>query len=149
MFRKRLRRKWQGFEALVVREVKPKSGAFDLNLAVVGLPPFKEKSRQARAVRQAWFEVSGGGRLHVGRPQGTGSPGAVGSYVGKYLTKHAHRVMAKGFRRWSRTHGFAPDVRMGADREPSGLAHTWLGWVDPGLELTPTGVRWYPPELVS
>jgi len=146
-FRKALRRRWPAFNALQLREIKPKSGAFDINLAVIGLPPFAEKSRPARLIRQLWVQA-GGGRMSVGNatPKNS-SAGALGRYIGKYLTKLAHRPLAKGYRRWSRTKGFAPDVLMAPARQPTGVDHAWLGFVHPEtLEVLPHGVRWYPPD---
>ena len=145
-FRKAMRRRWPTFQGLQLKEVKPKSGAFDLNVAVIGLPPFAPKSAAARKVRAMWVQ-SGGGRMDVGFQSPKNSPGALGRYIGKYLTKLAHRPLAKGYRRWSRTVGFAPEVRMQEPRESTRVAHAWLGFVDPEtFEVLPHGVRWYPPD---
>lgn len=145
-FRKSMRRLWPAFEGLQLKEIKPKSGAFDINVAVIGLPRFARKGSAARKVRAAWVQ-SGGGRMDVGMPSPKNSPGALGRYIGKYLTKLAHRPLAKGYRRWTRTRGFAPDVRMQEPRESSGLAHAFVGFVSPEtFEPLPHGLRWYPPD---
>jgi hypothetical protein len=145
-FRKAMRRQWPTFEGLQLKEIQPKSGSFTINLAVIGLPPFPVKSRAARRVRAMWVQ-SGGGRMHLGFQSPKNSPGALGRYIGKYLTKLAHRPLAKGYRRWTRTRGFAPDVVMTDPRTPTGLRHDWLGFVHPdSLEVLPHGLRWYPPD---
>jgi hypothetical protein len=151
---KRTRRRWPTFQYLRITEVKPRSGAFDLNLAVTGIPPMTRKTRAGRLVKQMWLE-SGGGFMDLGEPRAHHSPGAAGRYIGKYLTKHSRRRMARGYRRWSRSRGFAPDVVMdpyvkpdspkpppipwvGTDCIPGRRPRPWafIGWVDPETKRT-------------
>jgi len=111
-WRKSMRRRWPSFEMLWVREVKPLSGAFDVNVVVSGLPVMTRRGRSGKRVKSLWVDV-GGGFLDLGDNfSGSSSPGGLGRYVGKYLTKLAHRPMARGFRRWGRTQQFAPEVKM-------------------------------------
>jgi len=146
-FRKALRRRWAGAEMLWVREIKPRSGAFDINLVITGVPPMSRKTVAGRRVKALWVEA-GGGFLDLGDGyKGRRSAGGVGRYIGKYLTKFAARPLARGFRRWSRSAGFAAGVLMAEKREPSTQGRmAWLGWVDPDdLEVMPHGLRWWPP----
>jgi len=146
-FRKSLRRRWPSVELLWVREVKPKSGAFDINVVITGVPPITRRTRAGRRIKELWLDA-GGGFLDLGDGfKGRRSAGGVGRYIGKYLTKFAARPLARGFRRWSRTAGFASDLRMVEPREPSELGRLgFLGWVEPEqLAVLPYGTRWWPP----
>jgi len=145
-FRKAIRRRWPDFEAIMVREVKPQSGAFDLNLVVIGVPPATRKTRAGRRIKELWLHASGG-FLDLGDGfKGRRSSGGVGRYIGKYLTKFAARPLARGFRRWSRTAGFARGYLVAPRPEPSQKDRLgFLGWCDPDLEVMPYGLRWWPP----
>jgi hypothetical protein len=148
-FIKSVRRQWPGAQYLALREVKPQSGAFDVNIAIVGVPPLSRRTRAGRRVHEMWARA-GGGFVDLGdgvKNRKRYSPGALGRYIGKYLTKHAHRPLAKGYRRMSRSRGFAPEVRMKPPPgPPTGDVWTWLGWVNPlTREQMPHGERWYPP----
>jgi hypothetical protein len=146
---KRLRRAWPGFEYLHVREVH-KSGAMHLHLAVRGVPKsVTRRSASGQLLRRHWREV-GGGHLDVGRHGDNAGAGA-GWYVGKYLAKQQDDAgFAKGFRRWSRTGGFAPELTMTPRRDPDYDG----GWDDPteallvGGWVQPDGTespwRWWP-----
>lgn len=148
-FRKSLRRRWPTAEILWVREIKPQSGAFDINVVIVGVPPLTRRTRAGRRVKELWA-AAGGGFLDLGDGfKGRRSAGGVGRYIGKYLTKFASRPLAKGFRRWSRTKGFAAGLVMAAppvtDEEKAPRHLAWLGWVSPDdLEVMPYGLRWWP-----
>lgn len=147
LWRKAIRRRWPSAELLWVREVKPQSGSFDINVTATGVPPATRRTNGGRAIKAAWVNA-GGGFLDLGDGyKGRRSAGGVGRYIGKYLTKFAARPLARGFRRWGRTLGFAPDVRMGEPREPSTRPRMGvLGWADPDtLEAMPHGLRWWPP----
>jgi len=148
-WRMRKRAGWENAQVLWVREVKPRSGAFDYNVVLSNVPVLTRRGREGRWLKAAWQDISGG-FLDLGDGSARNhSPGAMGRYVGKYLTKLAHRPMAKHFRRWGRTGGFAPDVRM---REPVYTCRerpmTWtvLGWLDPLTDaLIPDFMRPLPP----
>jgi len=146
LFRKAIRRRWPDAQLLWVREVKPASGAFDLNIVITGVPPLTRRTRGGRRIKELWLQA-GGGFLDLGDGfKGRRSAGGVGRYIGKYLTKFAARPMAKGFRRWSRTSGFAPEIAM-SDRKPPSMSGRlgFLGWVEPvTLEAMPYGLRWWP-----
>ena len=152
-FRKAIRRRWAGAEMLWVREVKPKSGAFDINVVITGVPPMTRRTRAGGRVKALWVDA-GGGTMDLGDGfKGRRSAGGVGRYIGKYLTKFAARPMAKGYRRWSRTLGFAAGLRTNEPRpirvdEETGEILTrslgFVGWVDPEtLEPLAYGVRWW------
>jgi hypothetical protein len=167
-FRKRIRRRWPAAQIIWVREIKPLSGAFDFNVLVSNVPKMTRRSRSGRRVREAWSAVGGGFMdLGDGKRRKTHSPGAAGRYIAKYVTKYAGNSMAKGFRRWGRTQGFAPDVRMAppaqppqrivnehtgeviCDRQGRPLVRPWyrLGWVDlDGETLLPPGRRRWPAD---
>jgi len=150
LLRKRMRRRWgNGVQVLWVREVKPRSGAFDYNVVLSNVPVLTRRGREGRWLKAAWADISGG-FLDLGDGhKANHSPGAMGRYVGKYLTKLAHRRMAKGYRRWGRTGDFAPDVRMrvpiyGCRERP--MTWTMLGWLDPLTDaLIPDFMRPLPP----
>lgn len=153
-FRKALRRRWADAEMLWVREVKPQSGAFDVNVVITGVPPMTRRTRAGRRVKELW-QSAGGGTMDLGDGyKGRRSAGGVGRYIGKYLTKFAARPMARGYRRWSRTRGFAPSVltsqprQLRVDPETGEILSrrfSWLGWVDPlTLEPVAAAMRWWP-----
>jgi hypothetical protein len=129
---KRLRRRYPDAQRLWVRE-EHKSGALHVHSAWSGVPWVSRKSRAANRIRQDWADL-GGGFVDFGKRDSHKDSRAMGWYVGKYLAKSHDRPMARGYRRWSRSLGFAPDVRMpryqpDPDR-PAGVV-TVLGWVDP------------------
>lgn len=150
LFRKALRRRYPELQMLWVREVKPLSGAFDLNMVVTDVPPVTRKHKAGKEIKALWA-AAGGGFMDLGKPANNHHAEKVGRYIGKYLTKLAHRRMAPGFRRWARSQGFAPRVRMNLVPEPCwaswleklpGSAVTFLGWVDPVDEtVIRSGVR--------
>lgn len=146
-FRKSLRRQWPSAQMIWVREIKPQSGAFDINLAIIGVPPATRRTRGGKRIKMIWAQ-SGGGHLDLGDNfKGCRSARGVGSYVGKYLTKFAHRRLAKGYRRWSRTAGFGSEVRMSSPPKPASEVREGgvglLGWTDPlSGHLRPE--RWWP-----
>jgi hypothetical protein len=153
-FRKAIRRRWPDAEMLWVREVKPQSGAFDINVVVTGVPPLTRRTRGGRRVKELWLQA-GGGVLDLGDGfKGRRSAGGVGRYIGKYLTKFAARPMARGYRRWSRTRGFAAGVPTNEPRplrvdQETGEILTrrvgWIGWCHPEtLEPIGYGLRWWP-----
>jgi hypothetical protein len=116
LFRKRLRRRWPSVEYLWSRE-DHKSGSIHVHMAMSGLPRgLHAKSRDIRWIQAQWRAV-GGGRLDPGFEQSTDKR-RVGWYLGKYLAKRHVQPMAKGYRRWSRTAGFSPTVRMNDYRQP-------------------------------
>jgi len=155
LLRKRMRgrRGWEGAQMLWVREVKPRSGAFDYNVVLSNVPVLTRNGREGRWLKAAWSDIAGG-FSDVGSHKANHSPGAMGRYVGKYLTKLAHRPMAKYYRRWGRTGDFAPEVRMsipiyGCRERP--MTWTILGWVDPLTEqVNLDGFRpvWVVPDAV-
>ena len=110
-WRKRVRRAFPAFQCLDVRE-ETSAGMVHLHLAVVGLPAGVPKSAGGdwhpviRELRRVWH--CGFIDLEPGRKPGGGG---IGWYLGKYLTKQDCR-MARGYRRWNRTRGFAPEVVM-------------------------------------
>lgn len=109
-FRKRLRRRFgDHVRFLWAREDHPTSGAIHLHMAFAGLPPMGRHTRSGRWVKKQWSEV-GGGFLDLGEIF-TDTERA-GWYIGKYLAKRHDQSMAKGYRRWSRTRNFSPDVLM-------------------------------------
>ncbi len=112
-FRKRLRRlHGDQVDYLWAREDHPKSGAIHLHSLWVGLPATITRSNNAgRRLKAAWQEA-GGGWLDLGYADAAAQGRRVGWYIGKYLAKRHDQKMAKGFRRWSRTKGFAPEVLM-------------------------------------
>lgn len=157
LFRERLRRRYPDAQVLWVKEVKPQSGSFDINVTVSHVPVATRRTRAGRRIKQDWHEV-GGGFLDLGDGfRGKRSPGAAGRYIGKYLTKLAHRPMAKHFRRWGRSQGFAPSVRMAEPREPNFDPQTgeilvrslaFTGWMDVDRRtLIPGGGRRTEPPL--
>jgi hypothetical protein len=157
-FRKRLRRRWPTAQLLWTREVQPNSGSFTINMALINVPATKRPSDNrmtsaGRKIRQMWAECVGQDEdgtwsgIDLGHKfKGTRSAKGVGVYVGKYLTKLAGsgRRLARGYRRWSRTAGFGPEVRMGRPPNPEpregGLA--LLGWTDP-FTWDVRGDRWH------
>lgn len=145
-FRKSIRRRWPDAEMLWVREIKPQSGAFDINVVITGVPPVTKRARAGRRIKELWIDA-GGGFLDLGDGfKGARSAGGVGRYIGKYLTKFAARPLARGFRRWSRTSGFAAgasmDTRPERESEPREGRLGFLGWVDPlTLDVMPYGSR--------
>lgn len=136
-FRKRLRRLCPGVQMLRVYE-RHKNGALHVHILVSGLPKqITRHSGLGTAIKGAWREV-GGGFVDLGYPNNAvdGSRKA-GGYAAKYLTKAASEGVARGFRVWSRTAGFGPDVRMVAKRDLAaenvreGFSWTVVGWFDP------------------
>lgn len=126
-WRKRVRRRFgDQVDYLWAREDHPISGALHVHMAVSGLPPMSKSSRSARWMKRQWQELSGGFADVSARSSQTG--GGVGWYLGKYLAKRQDQSMAKGFRRWSRTRDFAPEIRM---NDPSENPRVWLAPDEP------------------
>lgn len=137
---RRMRRLYPGFDYLHAREIH-KSGAVHLHLAVRGIPDVvRPRSKAAGVIAHAWGEV-GGGFLHVGKAREVAGRDA-GYYVGKYLAKQHENTFAKGFRRWSRSADFAPEIRMRPE-----FASDPDGWADPGAPLRLGG--WVHPDGVE
>jgi hypothetical protein len=137
----RMRRQWPGFQYLHAREVH-KSGALHLHVAVTGIPAGVTRfSKSGRLLKRHWLEV-GGGFADVGRHGDNGGRDA-GWYVGKYLAKQHDEAFAKGFRRWSRTGHFAPQIRMVPPRDPAADG----GWHDPAEPIVLGG--WVHPDGVE
>ena len=120
-WRKRLRRAVPGAQMLDVRE-ETKAGMVHIHLAVVGLPENLPASKGGdwhpliREVRRIWPHG-----FIDGAPRRSKHGGGLGWYLGKYLTKQNVR-MARGYRRWNRTRGFAPEVVMDQWRRDQELA---------------------------
>lgn len=135
LLRKRIRRLHPDFQYLRVLEVH-KSGSLHVHLAVTGLlPGVTRNSLSGRRIRGAWADV-GGGFVDLGKPSGMPG-GAAGRYVGKYLAKRQDDGgVARGYRRWSRSALFAPEVRMVPTFEGGG------GWCDPDAPLSLRGWVW-------
>lgn len=137
-FRKRLRRMYgDQVDYLWAREDHPKSGAIHLHSLWVGLPQgIARNNRAGRRIKAAYAEA-GGGLLDLGYADADAQGRRVGWYIGKYLAKRHDQRMAKGFRRWSRTRGFAPEVLMQPRFGPPqpwanpSAAPDILGFVDP------------------
>jgi len=136
--RKRLRRLYGAqVDYLWAREDHPKSGAIHVHSLWIGLPQtITRNNRAGRRLKAAWAEC-GGGWLDLGYADADAVGRRVGWYIGKYLAKRHDQKMAKGYRRWSRTKGFAPHVlmqeRFGEPRpwiQPE-LDHEVLGWLHP------------------
>lgn len=110
--RKVLRRRWGNeFGYLTVRE-DMKSGELHLHLALRGVPDRLSRADR-KATADAWARY-GGGYINFRLSKVVqGSGGRIGWYLGKYMAKRQDEKMARGFRRWSRTANFAPDLRMG------------------------------------
>jgi hypothetical protein len=137
----RMRDTYPDFEYLQVREVH-KSGGVHLHVAVTGINrSVVRRSRAAHDIGRKWSEV-GGGFVDVGKP-GDHPGESAGWYVGKYLAKAHEDSFAKGYRRWTRSLGFAAEVRMGWT-PPEG--HDG-GWDDPGAALKVCG--WVHPDGVE
>jgi hypothetical protein len=147
LFRLRMRYHWPEFQYLQVKE-DHKTGALHLHLAVLGVPASITRSSAAGLkVKAAWAEV-GGGWVDVGR-HGRDSGDKAGWYVGKYVAKRHDTTMSPGFRRWSRTAEFAPEVLMRPRFLPDPES-----WHDPGAPIilgdwlhpdgTESGARWWP-----
>jgi hypothetical protein len=128
LWRDRLRRRWPGFQYLHVKE-QHKSGALHLHLAVFGVPAYITRtSRAGLFVKGSWAEV-GGGFVDVGRHGVDDTGAAAGWYVGKYLAKRQDHPMAKGFRRWTRSQLFAPEILMVPRWSPAD------DWADPAAPI--------------
>lgn len=126
------RRRWPAAQRLWVRE-DHKSGALHVHSAWAGVPYVARKSRNARRIREQWAHL-GGGFVDFGKQDSSRDGSRMGWYIGKYLAKSHDRRMARGYRRWSRSRGFAPEVVMPRyipppDRPP-GIVEV-IGWVDP------------------
>lgn len=136
---KRMRRAHPGFDYLHAREVH-KSGAVHLHVAVVGIRrAVTGRSQAGQHIKRMWREV-GGGMVDVGRP-GDNTGADAGWYVGKYLAKEHTNTFARGYRRWSRSRAFAPEVRMTPPpRDPADDG----GWYDPAAPLRLGG--WVHPD---
>jgi hypothetical protein len=152
-WRDRMRYRWPGFQYLHVRE-SHKSGALHLHLAVTGVPAsITRTSKAGLLLKGAWADL-GGGFVDVGR-HGDHAGSAAGWYVGKYLAKRQEHGMAPGFRRWTRSAEFGPDVRMTpqprAPDDDGGWAEDVAGapivlrhWLTPAGVETPR--RWWPSQ---
>lgn len=137
LLRKRIRRDHPAFQYLRATEVHT-SGAMHIHLAVTGLLPGVTRSSASGGRIRAHWSAVGGGFVDLGKPRGM-DPGAAGRYVGKYLAKRqADAGMARGYRRWSRTAGFAPEVKMTPDAAGAGSG----GWADPDAPLSMRGWVW-------
>lgn len=126
-----IRRRYPQAQRLWVRE-EHKSGALHIHSAWSGVPFVARKSRAANRIREHWTRL-GGGFIDFGK-RDSKDPRWMGWYIGKYLAKSHDRPMARGYRRWSRSGGFAPVIRMpryvpDPDREPGRVEI--LGWLDP------------------
>jgi len=126
-----LRRRYSNAQRLWVREDQ-KNGSVHIHSAWVGVPFVANRSRAARRIREAWVHLGGGSQVDFGKPKGDSR--WMGWYMGKYLAKQHDQKMARGYRRWSRSRGFAPEISMfryepPEDRVP-GLVEI-VGWVDP------------------
>jgi hypothetical protein len=111
-WRKRMRRAWgPDVQVLYVSE-ETKAGHRHIHVAVTGLPAGLPNSLHndhhpaIAALREMWPH----GFIDL-RGRRARTAGALGAYLGKYLTKQDCK-MAKGYRRWNRTRGFAPEVFM-------------------------------------
>lgn len=133
LWRKAMRRRYPDLQMLWVREVKPSSGAFDVNVVCTGLPRMMRRTERGRECKRLWVSA-GGGFMDLGdKYAGARSSGGLGRYIGKYLTKLAHRRMAAGFRRWGRSGGFAPEITMAQlvyEGPKLPFAYVFEGWVD-------------------
>jgi hypothetical protein len=122
-WRKRMRRAFPGAELLDVRE-ETIAGMVHLHMAVTGLPAGIPASGSAAGKRDPRIlemrRIWPAGFIDF-KPRTAGNGGALGAYLGKYLTKQDVR-MARGYRRWNRTRGFAPDVFMDQWRHDRDLA---------------------------
>jgi hypothetical protein len=130
-FTKWVRRRYPTAQRMWVREDQ-KNGSVHLHTAWVGVPFIANRSRAARRFRQAWVELGGGSQLDFGKPRGNSE--WMGWYMGKYLAKQHEERMARGYRRWSRSRGFCPQITMGRYEPPEGREPgviEILGWVDP------------------
>lgn len=128
-----VRRRWPGAQRLWVRE-DHKSGAMHIHSAWAGVPHVGRKSANSRKIRAQWVHLGGGSQVDFGGSDGPRDGARIGWYIGKYLAKSHDRPMARGYRRWSRSRHFAPDVVMprykAPEDRPAGLVEI-LGWVDP------------------
>lgn len=145
---KRARRQWPQAQVLWARE-DHKSGSVHVHSAWVGLPAMGRRSRAGRRFKRWWSEL-GGGFVDLGA--GGDSPRdarRVGWYIGKYLAKRHDQKMAPGYRRWSRSYGFAPEVRMPRwvpeDGHVPAVTVRILGWEDPRTGEV-CAERFWPPE---
>lgn len=127
-----LRRRYPAAQRIWARE-DHKNGALHIHSAWSGVPFIARKSRAANRIREHWANL-GGGFIDFGKQDSRKDSARMGWYIGKYLAKSHDRRMARGYRRWSRSVGFAPEVRMprhepDPDRIPGEIV--LLGWVDP------------------
>jgi hypothetical protein len=130
LWRKRVRRVFPGCEYLWARE-EHKSGSVHVHLALVGLPAVLDRA-QRYALRAMWPW----GYIDMSKRSAPAGD-RVGWYLGKYLAKQHEARVAKGYRRWSRTAGFAPEVLMQERQEKRerdeviGQAPELVGWRHP------------------
>lgn len=138
-----VRRRYPRAQRLWAREDQ-KNGALHLHSAWAGVPFVARRSRAARRIRAHWVSLGGGHQVDFGKTDSHKNHQAMGWYIGKYLAKSHDRPMARGYRRWSRSRGFAPEVVMpryepDPDRIPGEIV--FRGWVDPfSREVRPTRV---------
>lgn len=111
-WRKRMRRAFGAHVQVLYVFEETKTGLLHIHVAVTGLPAgipnslHNDHHPAIMALRALWPN----GYIDLkGRRARTG--GALGAYLGKYLTKQDCK-MARGYRRWNRTAGFAPEVFM-------------------------------------
>jgi hypothetical protein len=140
-----VRRRFPAAQRLWVREDQ-KNGSLHIHSAWAGVPYLGRKSRfGAQLVRYAVQELGFGRQVDLGREDGPRDSSRVGWYIGKYLAKQHDGRMAHGYRRWSRSRGFAPDVRMARNEppedRPAGVI-VFVGWLDPSTgEVAATRTR--------
>jgi hypothetical protein len=141
-WRKRLRRRFgDHLQFIRAYEDHPTSGALHIHYGVVGLPLYfdRKKSPEALAIKQHWYDVDGGWVDLSPRHSRHGE--ALGHYLGKYIAKRHDNKIARAFRRWSRTAGFAPEISMRVLPPPDWVPTVWL---EPHADIEHIG--WQHPE---